>query len=95
MDYFGFGYSFDYDCGDVIVELVYLVFVKSCFIKSSLYNGILLKLDVIWYFLLVCDKIDFYDKKFMVVFWGLCYQEYWKVFVDCCYDLVNVDIGDI
>ena len=94
MDYFGPGYSFDYDCGDVTAEPTHPAFVKSRPIKSSSHNGILLKLDAIRHFSLARDKIDFHDKKPMAVFRGPCHQEHRKAFVDRCHDLANVDIGD-
>lgn len=95
MDYFGPGYSFDYDCGDVTAEPHYPAFVKSRPIKSASHNGILLKLDAVRHFSLARDKIDFADKKPMAVFRGPCHQEHRKAFVERCHDLPNVNIGDI
>jgi len=94
MDYFGPGYSFDYDCGDVTAEPTCPAFVKSRPIKSTSHNGILLKLDAIRHFSLARDTIDFLDKKPTAVFRGPCHQEHRKAFVDRCHDLPNVNIGD-
>lgn len=94
MDYFGPGYSFDYDCGDVTAEPNHPAFVKSRPIKNSSHNGILLKLDAIRHFSLARDPIDFQDKKPMAVFRGPCHQEHRRAFVERCHDLANVNIGD-
>jgi len=94
MDYFGPGYSFDYDCGDVTAEPNHPAFVKSRPIKSSSHNGILLKLDAIRHFSLARDPIHFHDKKPMAVFRGPCHQEHRRAFVERCHDLPNVNIGD-
>ncbi|NMV40792.1 glycosyl transferase family 90 [Ralstonia insidiosa] len=95
MDYFGPGYNFDYDCGDVTTEPTAPAFVKSRPIKDSSHNGILLKLDAIRHFSFARDNIDFADKKSMAVFRGPCHQEHRQAFVERCHDLPNVDIGDI
>ena len=94
MDYFGPGYSFDYDCGDVTAEPNHPAFVKSRPIKSTSHKGILLKLDAIRHFSLARDTIDFHDKKPMAVFRGPCHQEHRKAFVERCHDLPHVNIGD-
>lgn len=94
MDYFGPGYSFDYDCGDVTAEPNLPAFVKSRPIKSTSHNGILLKLDAIRHFSLARDTIDFLHKKPKAVFRGPCHQEHRRMFVERCHDLPNVNIGD-
>jgi len=94
LRYFPKHFKISYLFGDVTTIPQVSTIVKSRPIAGDNQNSILMKLDKVRHFIFVEDKIDFVDKKDILVWRGKAHMPHRQAFVQRYHDNPYCDIGE-
>ena len=93
LRYFNPNFRFSHLFGDITTVPQDPSFLKSRPIDGDNKNSILMKLNKVRHFIFVNDKVDFKDKKDMLVWRGKCYIPHRQEFIQKHYNTKFCDIG--